>query len=451
MRLFWITLLVILFFGKEEEPMRPNHFAYGRQIQTNEEGALFSLTIPDYVYQSVTRPDLGDLRVFNGSENAVPHSLRRSEQQLTQRLEDRDLPFFPLDEKLVQTPATLSLEVITKTDGSIVRLQNRSGGAFKNVRSFLIDCSGLLQSPEALLLSWPENTEGFVLNAKVLYGSDLAHWKTLVEETSLSNLHYGNHTLIQQQIDLPFHHAKYLRIDLPVGSSMSLSSITARFPETKLETPRESVTIPARSFDAGNRTYMFDTHAYYPADRLQVNLPQRNTLAGVRISATNDTLGAWHERFSGLVYDLRIDGTHLQQNAIRFSPIAYRYWRITLAEKDASFGQGMPELRIHWLPNQLVFVAQGDGPFILAYGSVAAAAAETPLEKLLHGGTLSSNSDLIKAAHLGEAITLGGPSALVLTREFNWRTWLLWSILGVSVLLLGWMAVRLFRQMNSSV
>ena len=50
---------------------------------------------------------------------------------------------------------------------------------------------------------------------------------------------------------------------------------------------------------------------------------------------------------------------------------------------------------------------------------------------------------------LGARRELGGPAALVAPRQFPWRLAALWAALCGGVLVVGFMAVRLAREMHS--
>lgn len=67
------------------EPPRPDDFAFGFDVETGGEGALWRLSLPEAIYRDATRADLGDLRVFDHAGNAVPHTLRRPLRQWTPR------------------------------------------------------------------------------------------------------------------------------------------------------------------------------------------------------------------------------------------------------------------------------------------------------------------------------------------------------------------------------
>jgi hypothetical protein len=45
--------------------LRREDFAYGMELTVSGKNAMYSLTLPADIYKGCTRPDLGDLRVFN--------------------------------------------------------------------------------------------------------------------------------------------------------------------------------------------------------------------------------------------------------------------------------------------------------------------------------------------------------------------------------------------------
>jgi predicted MFS family arabinose efflux permease len=53
----------------------------------------------------------------------------------------------------------------------------------------------------------------------------------------------------------------------------------------------------------------------------------------------------------------------------------------------------------------------------------------------------------VSTASLSARTVLGGPAALVIPTEFPWRTVYLWVALLAAVLVIGFMAVRLAREM----
>ncbi|MCI5147102.1 MAG: DUF3999 family protein, partial [Candidatus Electrothrix sp. AR3] len=58
-----------------QSPLVQENFAFGLHLTVNGSNAVYGLLVPAQVYQASTRPDLGDLRVFN-AQKPVPHLLR---------------------------------------------------------------------------------------------------------------------------------------------------------------------------------------------------------------------------------------------------------------------------------------------------------------------------------------------------------------------------------------
>ena len=100
-----------------------------------------------------------------------------------------------------------------------------------------------------------------------------------------------------------------------------------------------------------------------------------------------------------------------------------------------------------WVPEELLFVAQGEGPFTLVYGNANVVSAYTPLPQLLNRNDKHDN--LIKVAHLGTKFELSPNPQLFPSQPTDWKRYSIWAILILGVLLLAWMALGLYKQMNS--
>jgi hypothetical protein len=114
-----------------------------------------------------------------------------------------------------------------------------------------------------------------------------------------------------------------------------------------------------------------------------------------------------------------------------------------LDQPNASIGDGAPKLEGQWDTENVVFLARGTGPFMLAYGNGSAAAASAALSSLLTGIT-------VLPAQAGAPQSLGGAGRLLLSPSgFSWKLTVLWGVLGIGVALLAWMAYRLARELGS--
>ena len=103
-------------------------------------------------------------------------------------------------------------------------------------------------------------------------------------------------------------------------------------------------------------------------------------------------------------------------------------------------------MRAGWLPQQIVFAARGGGPFVVAYGSATTESSALPIRTLVPAYD-TPEAPAIGAVTLqaGNIQALGGAARL--SKPVDSKRLLLWSTLVLGVVMLGWMAWRLSRQL----
>ena len=106
-----------------------------------------------------------------------------------------------------------------------------------------------------------------------------------------------------------------------------------------------------------------------------------------------------------------------------------------------------PNLEVTWRPHKLKFIARGEGPFLLAYGKYEIETNDAG-QKLVRGFD-SESAVLSLPVTLGNRTTLGGIAATKpsVADAYDAQKIILWSILGIGVLILGGMAIRLLREL----
>lgn len=120
-----------------------------------------------------------------------------------------------------------------------------------------------------------------------------------------------------------------------------------------------------------------------------------------------------------------------------------KHWLLRVDPRGGGLGFTMPQLHVGWLPQQLVFIARGEGPFQLAYGKVGANSAELPIQTLVPGWRRDSQLRAASATAGAERVLSG---ARALKPATDYKTWALWGSLVAGVLVLAWMAWQLARQ-----
>ncbi|MGR0481276.1 MAG: DUF3999 domain-containing protein [Candidatus Electronema sp. V4] len=430
----------------KDEPLRLEDFAYGMELKVSGGSPVVSLSLPAEVYQGCVRPDLGDLRVFN-AHGPVPHLLRPPQAEQAAR-PAQSLPFFPLAEPTNGDNGVADLGISIGSGGAIIAFRaGQAAPASQNIAAYLFDASALQNPPDWLEFAWSGGQ--FSASVRVEASDDLNRWQTLVSSAALAELRFGGHQLLRKRVELGGQAAgKYLRLTWPQGrEGISLSAVQAGYESETRAQARSLLPLngtPDPSAAPGRTAWLYNTGGFFPADQLNIRLPEQNALAEFAIFSRPDEQTAWQRRASLLVWQLTVDGVKLESGRLTLAPVTDRFWRL---ETEAG-GSSAPVLELGWLPGQLVFMAQGEPPYTLAYGRAGLEPARSQVGQLLKAAEPVSGGKLVAAAEAGPQRVLAGQAALELRKEIPWRVWLLWAGLIAGVLAVGAMALKLFREME---
>ncbi len=435
----------------------PNDFAYSIPIEVGSDHGLFQFTLPKSVYQSVVRSDLGDLRIFNGAGAPVPHRLKNLSATTSFPSQKVALPIFPLYNKTEKGGGNLSLYVRRDKQGSIIKIQSNDRGPAgkETLTGYLLDAGGVKGSIRSLKLDWEADDQQFLGQINVEGSNDLKSWRILAHSAPIAQFNYQGHRLVRKQISLNGASARYLRITAPGKEHIpAFTKIHANLAETSKERKHQWELLPAtRVEDEKLKTFEYDLKGYMPTDKLKLILPEENSIIRASIYSRPDKKSTWVLRNNSLFYDIRLEGATLLSGESRIGLRHDRYWRVVVTQDDGGLVATAPILGLGWRPQQLVFLARGAGPFQLAHGSARVKPNDNMARSLLDG-FMSGKSDKsnLRPAILGSQQIIGDQSNLVpplpTLPPRPWKQWLLWAALGLSVLILGWMAFSLWRQMN---
>lgn len=456
MRVHYGALLLLPLLAQgAAAPLQPDDFAYGMTLQGDGAGALYGFDLPEEVYRHTMRADLGDVRIFNAAGEVVPHLLR----QETARQEVRQsamLPFYPLLADEVGSKGETTLRIVPGEGGAVIDLRSQSAPApnDRRISSYIIDASALKQPIRRLKLQWQADQITFVSTVVVEQSSDLNQWRPLTSG-SLAQLIYGNDRLQRNQLTLPAAHEAYLRISWPMGGKgVTLLSVAAEIAQPGAEAELKWSEATSRAADGTPGRYEFEVNGHYPVQRLQVVLPQENTMVKATLSSSSaPDSNRWQVRYQGILYSLLHEGSRIESGELKIALSNDRYWRLDVAQEGGGIGAGHPVLKLGWQPHRAIFVARGAAPFTLAFGSARA----EPLTKDQGlGGWLNSqpgngSADSLDIKPIAPAAlqVLGGEQMLrPPPPPLPWKTWLLWAVLVAGVVAMLGMARTLYRQMN---
>jgi len=468
--LVWLLCLGYPSLAAAASAPGPEMFAFGSPLELQGNSPFYYCDLPLDIYQSTTRQDLGDLRVFNSQNQVVPHVLKKAPPQPSGRSELRaDLPFFPLTTQANQSLADLAFKVKNTAAGTSIDLQTTTrqtvGPQTPEINGYLLDTAPLIsrgtppqnvfcnRPPATLELEWSDPQNHYLGNIQVDSSTDLVTWRPLTTAT-LAQMDHQGYRLKQNKITLPANHLRYLRLLWAKGQSaitVSRATLLTGTP-TALPEPPDTSWLHAKVTTSQKTAGQFsvDLGGAIPVERLRVKLPGRNSLSVATISAAQTETGPYTKTWQGLLYNLVSGNAEILNPEIILDAAPRRYWRINFAvsEADSHFP---PEISYAWRPGQLFFLAQGEGPFRVLYGSPDIQPTDFKMDSLLSRYQGASANTLQPAlAHLGPRFVQNAAIKLPTSASLPWHKYTLWLVLTFGVTLIGWMSISLYRQLKAA-
>ncbi len=429
-------------------------FARGFELRVDSAGPLQAVVLPADVYAIATAADLSDVRVFNGDGEEVPVAVQRAIDRERMTPPPQPLPLFPIRARSTQSIDNLNLKVEQSPSGTLVQITAPSEGPNTQVRGYILDASAFNDHISRLQLVFSEDTE-FLTDVNVATSDDLTRWRQWDQPVTVASLRYDGNVLTRAEIERSARRTKFVRLSWRTGDSMPpLDSVIAVFADREDDAERQWLEVEAepqrplsselRAFDV----YEFDKGSLLPIDRIQIGLPQENTLASVQIYS-GIMPDAGQRRFTGNVYRLQVGDRTVENAAIPIARTSDRYWRVLVDKRGGGIGSEAPRLSFGWVPDRLLFVPRGSQPFVLAVGNADVAGVSRMQSELL-SLRRDQEGTLIRPvrASLGSSFDLGGTSRLTKTRTVKWQKITLWAVLIIGVLLLASFSLRLIRNVD---
>jgi hypothetical protein len=420
--------------------LSPQDFAYEVPIATPGSGAAYRLPIPLEIYRNVAHEDLSDVRVFNARGEVVPYEIETPAPRPVARTPGQSLPLFPLrgEARVVLD----GLRISVQSQGTAVNVLAGQGTTEPPaVTSYVIDARDLSLSLSALELHWPGGAPDFAGHLRVESSDDLAVWRLVRGDAPVVSLHAGGAQLTQSRVEFSAARAKFWRLTwIGKPAPFELSSVTADAAAAPPEAERMTLTVTATAGDQKLREFFFDLGSRLPVNQVNVVLPEPNSVVKLQLLSRAHPADTWRELTQAEFFRVQTGSSERRNDPISIAANSDRYWSARVMPADAPSSAGTPKLQVSWDQQDLVFLARGPGPYLLAYGSGQATAAATALAPLLKGVT-------VQDASLGAVRLAAGPARLESPRVVPWKRLILWSVLAAGIVLLAWMAYRLSREL----
>lgn len=429
-------------------PPTLDDYAQGSDIVAPAGLPLVETTVPDAVYQTVTRADLGDVRVFNAEGQPVPHAFCDAPALAEPVITEHSLPVFELRDapEIASGGSRIEVQTAGGTQVNVLEAGSSQPAAAANGRIHIMDASGSDEPIRAIQFDWQSPDGASQAQVSIEASNDLDRWQVLVPASTLLLVRRGAEQLRRERIRLPQQSYDYLRVQRADGGPpLTIAGVTA-------ERVAAAEEIEPAWFTATNHVtddpevLFFDTGRRAPVTYARLRLPQDNSSVRVTLHSRDDATAPWTERWNGEAYRIVSDTQRRESPPAHFGATSDRYWRLRIAKDPQLYRATLLELG--YRPARLLFLAQGSGPYTIAYGSRRAEVSPaSACAALLADVGSSERSKLVGAGMVQAARVLGGDGALrAPPRETPVRLVVLWSVLIAGVGVLVAMALVLLKR-----
>jgi hypothetical protein len=446
-----------------------DEFALRLPLEVSGDNGVVQLQLPLSVYQASRSPELADLRVYNGAGQLLPYALHRPSYRTHIELREADTRLFPIyrSAQAASGSGDLQLELRTGPDGAVVSVETRGAAPVtdsgETLAALIVDLGASAQGEvlESLRFELPASAPNYQARLAIERSQDLKRWDGIANG-SLDWIRSADESqrLINDGIEVPPGAGRYLRLRWIEGEPLQFSAVHARWrsatvtPDPTLEIELEGR--PGRV----EGDYAYTTSPAIVATALGLELPEPNTVLPVSIGFYRDQgqrSPRWwlQPRVQSTFYRLKQNGSERRSGRISIAPMSGEEWIL----RPHNPAQAAPKLVLEWRPQTLVFNAQGQD-FVLAVGAAPEVyrrwtGGPAPLSQVAPDFSAREIEQLERAgvgAPIGTAAVEAAPAAGAsdASDSSRLRRFVLWAVLGVGVLLLGFMSWRLYGQLSRS-
>jgi hypothetical protein len=435
--------------GQEAGVPKPGDFA-GSLVLTGTSGGLLGIEIPEAVYRGLERPDMGDIRVFDGTGDAVPFLIRRVPGGVFVPPPE-EVPFFRWER---ENDAVLpsGTDITINAEGTVLNIKSR-GLPSSAAGAYLLDLSGLSYTPSALRITLGKEGELYHTGVRIYASADLAQWREFEKRQTLAWFGGG---VGRDSLELPPGDMRYLllKFDTPLIDRQSPEGVPPDLPPRNITAVFDAVETPPVTREktvAGTwqgkdkRIVDYAAGGFYPLTAINFPLPQADS---IEVLVKNKFAGEDPWTFVARTNLFRISsgsGETLTSKALDIDSSA-PFWELEAAG-DTAFSSP-PACTIRWAVYELVFLGRGAGPWTLAWGNGNYGPRREGDLKLPEIAGGAGEPEIEQARPLGEASYRPGRRAAASRFGGNWGQFMLWAVLILAVIFLSCLALSIARSMK---
>jgi hypothetical protein len=438
-------------------------------INVDKDSGLAALRLPQQVYLGSQSPSLGDLRVFDRTGAAVPFALLAPPVQTRTTVTELPVKIFPLKSAVSTAGEAAGARLDIRTDGSgrLMSIANSpaspAAAAQERLSNLILeigsgkDARGEAPAISALRFELPPGTPSYSAQLWLETSDDLQHWEPAgaAELNWLSNANAD--TLSNSRMALQAASFRYARISWRSGTPLVFARIMTESASTA-DTGTPLDTIILQPIAARNGTdLVYRSSIAIPVERIGMQFDAANTVFPV-VLGRYEQLPSRHRRrqpvwqfipvLNTTFYRISQQGMERKSDDAAIEETHTETW----VAKTQHASAVQPALRVSWTPSTLLLLANGNGPYRLAFGRADAERAALQTSQIAPGFSAGELRALPQAHAEPPAAqpAPGIPGAAPPESKATQRTIILWTVLLAGIALLAYFARTLLRQMNGS-
>ncbi len=433
-------------------------YGYVMSLETSEEASGFAFNLPPAVYQKVHHADLRDLRVVNAAGDEVPMRLSLLDDEVKQTIVTTTLPVFALNQ-IRQIPMTTQ-QVKTSWQGDARQYEVTTSKTMQNYMNkaeairedvVLIDASVIQgQKLQALELQWTfASTGNRVFYVQVQGSHNLSIWHTIHNRHKLVELDTGGRVVLENSIPFSSQAYEFYQLRFLDQPSPQVDRVKARLLNQAIKQQRQWQTMAHWTTVDSESDYVieWDTKGHFPIEGVKLDFDYKNLMADLKLYSKPNVSAPWRQVSTGRAY--AVGDMALFNDEMSFRPNNHRYWR--LSSRSGISKQWIKGVSLAWRPHQLLFLAQGEGPYALLMG--AQTVRNNASTKWYQQLPTAMRSNMFSTAIEPQQITAiyadPLPPKPMEKNSDHYSRYLFWGLLLVVLTVLLLMASRLLKELNN--
>lgn len=472
-----ITLLLYSLFSQTVCALIKQDFAYSVDINQGKQ-SLRQFELPLFALNKIKRQDYGDLRIFNSKNQSIPFTISIQTAKTKPHISEHKLDFFTLP----KNPQQITQLLVEYDKYNHWLSINQSRRPTITPSYIIIKNQTTDKQLTALKLFW--NTTDHALNVKFKLdkSNDLENWTLIGQHNVLYDLKHLSAVLIKDTIEIhKIHQAKYFRLTFKDNSHFfkSITKIAGIYQQQLQSKPVHWLGVPLTAGRSENE-WLFDSRSFSPFFKINIYIHQpgsfyqgtlyskgpassfnqptiskkshlKNQLKNILHTKKNKASksSSWQYISEFNQYHLLTENGNIKSDPITFPVNKNRLWKIVLKHPLTLLPDQMPQMNIAWAPVMMTFLAKKDESYQLLVGSnsILPSTLRLPTSISLNSAeTVSVDNMTFKPTNRLSA----EPSNANLFEGIDWKKILLGLILCISIVIMGIMAFRLYKEMNKS-